>query len=212
MLIMFSMGLTLALRDFAMVARQPKPVAAGLLRPISWCCRCSGSASASCSGFRRNWRSACSSSRSARPGTTSNALTFVGRGNVALAVILTALDQPGHRVHHSAAAELGGAAVPQPGKAAPCRRCRCRTRSSSWSGSPCCRSPSGMIVRHFAPDFADAAGALAAADRLRRPGRGDRRLGAGQPRDGASHVWSRSRPRSSRSTSRRWASACCSAG
>lgn len=90
MLIMFSMGLTLALRDFAMVARNPRLVAAGFgthlfLLPLLGL------------GIGLLFRlppelalglfivSICPA------GTTSNALTFVGRGNVALAVILTAL-------------------------------------------------------------------------------------------------------------------------
>lgn len=90
MLIMFSMGLTLALKDFAMVARHPKTAGAGfathlLVLPLL--------------GFGVGWLfrlppelalglfivSICPA------GTTSNALTFVGRGNVALAVVLTAL-------------------------------------------------------------------------------------------------------------------------
>jgi len=90
MLIMFSMGLTLALRDFGMVAKSPKLVAAGFgthlfLLPLLGI------------GIGLLFRlppelalglfiiSICPA------GTTSNALTFVGRGNVALAVILTAL-------------------------------------------------------------------------------------------------------------------------
>lgn len=90
MLIMFSMGLTLALRDFVAVVRQPKTVGAGfathlLVLPLL--------------GLAIGWLfqlppelalglfiiSLCPA------GTTSNALTFVGRGNVALAVMLTAL-------------------------------------------------------------------------------------------------------------------------
>lgn len=90
MLIMFSMGLTLALRDFALVARQPKLAGAGLathllVLPLLGL------------GIGLLFRlppelalglfiiSICPA------GTTSNALTFVGRGNVALAVVLTAL-------------------------------------------------------------------------------------------------------------------------
>jgi bile acid:Na+ symporter, BASS family len=90
MLIMFSMGLTLALRDFVAVVREPKTVGAGfathlLVLPLL--------------GLAIGWLfqlppelalglfviSLCPA------GTTSNALTFVGRGNVALAVMLTAL-------------------------------------------------------------------------------------------------------------------------
>src|ERR1041384_3112562 len=89
-LIMFSLGLTLALRDFALLGRNPKPVLAGLagqllLMPLL--------ALAIGLIFRLPPELAlglfilviCPA------GTTSNALTFVGRGNVALAVVLTAL-------------------------------------------------------------------------------------------------------------------------
>ncbi|HKR23947.1 MAG TPA: bile acid:sodium symporter family protein, partial [Allosphingosinicella sp.] len=90
MLIMFSLGLTLALRDFVLVVRSPLLVGAGfathlLVLPLL--------------GFSIGWLfglppelalglfivSLCPA------GTTSNAMTFVGRGNVALAVVLTAL-------------------------------------------------------------------------------------------------------------------------
>ena len=90
MLIMFSLGLTLALRDFALVGRSPLLVGAGfathlLVLPLL--------------GLSIGWLfglppelalglfivSLCPA------GTTSNAMTFVGRGNVALAVVLTAL-------------------------------------------------------------------------------------------------------------------------
>ena len=90
MLIMFSMGLTLTLGDFARVARAGRTVFAGfggqmLLLPLLGL------------GIGILFRlppelalglfivSICPA------GTTSNALTFVGRGNVALAVTLTAL-------------------------------------------------------------------------------------------------------------------------
>ena len=90
MLIMFSMGLTLTLGHFGLVLRRPRPVAAGLfgqlvLMPLL------------ALGIGMLFRlppelalgmfiiAICPA------GTTSNALTFVGRGNVALAVVLTAL-------------------------------------------------------------------------------------------------------------------------
>ena len=90
MLVMFSLGLTLALRDFALVARNPRLVGAGfathlLILPLLGL------------GIGILFRlppemalglfivSLCPA------GTTSNAMTFVGRGNVALAVVLTAL-------------------------------------------------------------------------------------------------------------------------
>ncbi len=90
MLIMFSLGLTLALNDFRLVLARPKLVFAGLggqllLMPLL--------ALALGVAFRLPPELAlglfilgiCPA------GTTSNALTFVGRGNVALAVVLTAL-------------------------------------------------------------------------------------------------------------------------
>jgi BASS family bile acid:Na+ symporter len=90
MLVMFSMGLTLALRDFAMVLRRPKLVGAGfamhlLVLPLL--------------AFLVGFVFQLSPERAlglfivslCPAGTTSNAMTFAGRGNVALAVILTAL-------------------------------------------------------------------------------------------------------------------------
>jgi BASS family bile acid:Na+ symporter len=90
MLIMFSLGLTLAAKDFALVLRRPLLVGAGfathlLVLPLLGL------------GIGILFRlppemalglfivSLCPA------GTTSNAMTFVGRGNVALAVVLTAL-------------------------------------------------------------------------------------------------------------------------
>jgi BASS family bile acid:Na+ symporter len=90
MLVMFSMGLTLALRDFATVLRHPKLVGAGFLTHVFVL-----PSLALLVGFLFQLSperalglfivSLCPA------GTTSNAMTFVGRGNVALAVILTAL-------------------------------------------------------------------------------------------------------------------------
>jgi bile acid:Na+ symporter, BASS family len=90
MLIMFSMGLTLSLRDFALVAKGGPLVAAGLggqllLLPLL--------------GLVIGWLFALPPELAlglfiisiCPAGTTSNALTFIGRGNVALAVVLTAL-------------------------------------------------------------------------------------------------------------------------
>jgi BASS family bile acid:Na+ symporter len=68
-------------------------------------------------------------------GTTSNALTFVGRGNVALAVVLTALSSLVTVFIHSAAAELGAALVPRRGGGT-VPTCRSRRRSVSWRRSP----------------------------------------------------------------------------
>jgi len=89
-LIMFSLGLTLAFRDFALLGRNPKPVIAGLggqllLMPLL--------ALAIGMIFRLPAELALGLFILAicPAGTTSNALTFVGRGNVALAVVLTAL-------------------------------------------------------------------------------------------------------------------------
>ena len=90
MLIMFAMGLTLAVRDFVAVVREPRTVGAGfathlLALPllglaIGWVFRLPPELALGLFIV-----SICPA------GTTSNALTFVGRGNVALAVILTAL-------------------------------------------------------------------------------------------------------------------------
>ena len=90
MLVMFSMGLTLTLRDFALVLRRHKLVGAGFATHLFVL-----PALALLVGllFRLPPERAlglfivslCPA------GTTSNAMTFVGRGNVALAVILTAL-------------------------------------------------------------------------------------------------------------------------
>jgi BASS family bile acid:Na+ symporter len=90
MLIMFSLGLTLALKDFALLARNAKTVLAGLGGQILVM-------PALALGIGLLFRlppelglglfilGICPA------GTTSNALTFVGRGNVALALVLTAL-------------------------------------------------------------------------------------------------------------------------
>ena len=90
MMIMFSMGLTLTLGHFALVFRNAKAVAAGLggqlfLMPLL--------ALAIGMLFRLSPELALGMFIVAicPAGTTSNALTFVGRGNVALAVVLTAL-------------------------------------------------------------------------------------------------------------------------
>lgn len=90
MLIMFSMGLTLRLADFRLVADRPHLVGAGLagqllLMPllalaIGWLFQLP--AELALGLFILGICPA---------GTTSNALTFVGRGNVALAIVLTAL-------------------------------------------------------------------------------------------------------------------------
>lgn len=90
MLIMFSMGLTLTLGHFGLVLRNARTVAAGLagqllLMPLL--------ALAIGAVFRLSPELALGMFIIAicPAGTTSNALTFVGRGNVALAVVLTAL-------------------------------------------------------------------------------------------------------------------------
>jgi len=90
MLIMFSMGLTLTLGHFALVLRNTRTVVAGLggqllLMPLL--------ALAVGAIFRLSPELALGMFIVAicPAGTTSNALTFVGRGNVALAVVLTAL-------------------------------------------------------------------------------------------------------------------------
>jgi bile acid:Na+ symporter, BASS family len=90
MLIMFSMGLTLALRDFALVASNGRLVAAGiggqlLMMPLL------GLAIGALFGLAPELALGLFIIAICPAGTTSNALTFVGRGNVALAVVLTAL-------------------------------------------------------------------------------------------------------------------------
>lgn len=90
MLVMFSLGLTLALRDFALVAKRPVLVGAGfathlLVLPmlgllVGFVFRLPPEMALGLFIV-----SLCPA------GTTSNAMTFVGRGNVALAVVLTAL-------------------------------------------------------------------------------------------------------------------------
>jgi bile acid:Na+ symporter, BASS family len=90
MLIMFSMGLTLQLSDFRLVLAHPRTVFGGLcgqllLMPLL--------------AFLTGWVLRLPPQYAlglfilgiCPAGTTSNALTFVGRGNVALAVVLTAL-------------------------------------------------------------------------------------------------------------------------
>ena len=90
MLIMFSMGLTLALRDFGLVLRGGRTVLAGLggqllLLPLL------GLAVASVFQLPPELALGVFIIAICPAGTTSNALTFVGRGNVALAVVLTAI-------------------------------------------------------------------------------------------------------------------------
>jgi bile acid:Na+ symporter, BASS family len=90
MLIMFSLGLTLALRDFALVARNPLLVGAGFgthlfILPVL------GLAIGALFRLPPEMALGLFIISICPAGTTSNALTFVGRGNVALAVVLTAL-------------------------------------------------------------------------------------------------------------------------
>ena len=90
MLIMFSMGLTLRLRDFALVLKNQRLVAAGLagqLVALPLLALAIGVA------LRLPPEIALGLFIVAicPAGATSNALTFVGRGNVALAIVLTAL-------------------------------------------------------------------------------------------------------------------------
>ncbi|MGQ0590200.1 MAG: bile acid:sodium symporter family protein [Sphingosinicella sp.] len=89
-LIMFSMGLTLQLRDFGLVLRSGRLVSAGLagqLVALPLLALAIGAL------FQLPPELALGLFIVAicPAGTTSNALTFVGRGNVALAIVLTAL-------------------------------------------------------------------------------------------------------------------------
>jgi bile acid:Na+ symporter, BASS family len=89
-LIMFSMGLTLQLRDFGLVAGNARLVAAGLggqllLLPVL------GLAIGVLFRLPPELALGLFIISICPAGTTSNALTFIGRGNVPLAVVLTAL-------------------------------------------------------------------------------------------------------------------------
>lgn len=89
-LIMFSMGLTLRLADFAFAAGLRRLVAVGvaahmLLLPLL------GLAVGRLFGLEHELALAVFIIAICPTGTTSNALTFVGGGNVALAVVLTAI-------------------------------------------------------------------------------------------------------------------------
>ncbi|WP_114954353.1 bile acid:sodium symporter family protein [Sphingosinicella terrae] len=90
MLIMFSMGLTLALRDFGLVLTHPRMVIVGLggqliMLPIL------GLLIGALFGLSPELALGLFIISICPAGTTSNAITFVGRGNIALAVVLTAL-------------------------------------------------------------------------------------------------------------------------
>jgi len=90
MLIMFSLGLTLALRDFALVARNPLLVGAGFGTHL-FVLPALGLAIGALFRLPPEMALGLFIISICPAGTTSNALTFVGRGNVALAVVLTAL-------------------------------------------------------------------------------------------------------------------------
>ena len=90
MLIMFSLGLTLALRDFALVVRNPILVGAGFTTHL-FVLPLLGLAIGFLFRLPPEMALGLFIISLCPAGTTSNALTFVGRGNVALAVVLTAL-------------------------------------------------------------------------------------------------------------------------
>jgi bile acid:Na+ symporter, BASS family len=90
MLIMFSLGLTLALRDFALVVRNPILVGAGFATHL-FVLPLLGLAIGFLFRLPPEMALGLFIISLCPAGTTSNALTFVGRGNVALAVVLTAL-------------------------------------------------------------------------------------------------------------------------
>jgi bile acid:Na+ symporter, BASS family len=90
MLIMFSLGLTLALRDFALVVRNPILVGAGFATHL-FVLPLLGLAIGFLFRLPSEMALGLFIISLCPAGTTSNALTFVGRGNVALAVVLTAL-------------------------------------------------------------------------------------------------------------------------
>lgn len=90
MLIMFSLGLTLALRDFVIVARRPLLVGAGFATHL-FVLPLLGLLIGLLFRLSPEMALGLFIVSLCPAGTTSNALTFVGRGNVALAVVLTAL-------------------------------------------------------------------------------------------------------------------------
>lgn len=90
MLIMFSMGLTLALKDFTLVLRSPRLVGAGLVGQLLMM-PLLGLSIGALFGLAPELALGLFIIAICPAGTTSNALTFVGRGNVALAVVLTAV-------------------------------------------------------------------------------------------------------------------------
>jgi len=90
MLVMFSLGLTLALRDFALVARNPLLVGAGFATHL-FVLPLLGLAIGILFRLPPELALGLFIVSLCPAGTTSNAMTFVGRGNVALAVVLTAL-------------------------------------------------------------------------------------------------------------------------
>lgn len=89
-LIMFSLGLTLRLSDFALVARARGLVLAGVLAHL-FLLPVLGLSVGYLLGLRGEVALAVFIIAICPTGTTSNALTFVGGGNVALAVVLTAI-------------------------------------------------------------------------------------------------------------------------
>ncbi len=152
MLIMFSMGLTLALRDFALVARRGGLVAVGLgthlfVLPLL------GLGIGFLFGLPPALALGLFIISICPAGTTSNALTFVGRGNVALAVILTALTSlitvftiP-LLLSWAIPWFLGGQSGTVPTLSVP----HTMVQLARITLLPVAV---GMIVRHFAPDFA----------------------------------------------------------
>ncbi len=90
MLIMFSLGLTLALKDFVLVARSPLLVGAGFATHL-FVLPLLGLSIGFLFRLPPEMALGLFIVSLCPAGTTSNALTFVGRGNVALAVVLTAL-------------------------------------------------------------------------------------------------------------------------
>jgi bile acid:Na+ symporter, BASS family len=90
MLVMFSLGLTLTLRDFALVARNPLLVGAGFATHL-FVLPLLGLAIGLLFRLSPEMALGLFIVSLCPAGTTSNAMTFVGGGNVALAVVLTAL-------------------------------------------------------------------------------------------------------------------------
>ena len=191
MLVMFSLGLTLALQRFRFGRAQPDAGRRRLRDPFVRPAPARPRASASCSGLPPEMALGLFIVSLCPAGTTSNAMTFVGRGNVALAVVLTALTQPRHRLHHPDRARAGRCPGFLGGGARRCDRCRSPALILPARRITLLPIAVGMLVRHFAPDLAARMARWLRPTALRHRRHRHRLLGGGQLPDGARQ----SRPR-----------------